>query len=82
MNGRAIAALVVKDVALFFRNRLFAFVSVLGLVAYAGLCSSMPNAVDETLSMGLVAPTLPALLAQQVEQEGLPIQLVDSESMR
>jgi ABC-2 type transport system permease protein len=79
MNGRAIAALVAKDVALFFRNRFFAFVSVLGLVAYAGLFFAMPSAVDETLSMGLVAPALPPLLAQQVEQEGLTIQLVDSE---
>ncbi len=46
-----IGALVVKDMKLFFRNRFFAVVTVLGLVAYLIIYFLMPSQVDESLGM-------------------------------
>jgi len=43
MNWRAIGALVSKDFTLFFRNRFFAVITVLGLVSYAVIYFVMPS---------------------------------------
>jgi ABC-2 type transport system permease protein len=68
MNLPVILTLVRKDITLFFRNRFFAFISVLGLVAYIGIFFAMPDSVDETLAMGFTGPSLPQeFLAEMVE---------------
>lgn len=77
-----IRALIQKDLTLFFRNRFFALVTVLGLVAWSAIYFLMPRTVDEVLEIGIVAPGLPpaALEALAEEEEGLIIRDVGSEA--
>ena len=77
MNWPIVRALIAKDFTLFFRNRFFAFISVLGIVFYIGIYFIMPSSVDEALDIGLYAPVLPPVF-EQVEGEGLSIEFVDS----
>jgi len=77
MNWPIVRALVAKDLTLFFRNRFFAFISVLGIVFYIGIYFIMPSSVDEALDIGLYAPVLPPIF-EQVQGEGLSIDEVDS----
>jgi len=80
MSLRIIGALVAKDLSLFFRNRFFALITVLGLVVYIVIYFIMPKAVDENLEIGLYAPVmLPAL--EQMQGEGLEIEGVESEEL-
>ena len=80
MNLRIIGALVAKDLSLFFRNRFFALITVLGLVAYLVIYFIMPKAVNENLEIGLYAPVmLPAF--EQMQGEGLEIERVESEEL-
>jgi len=80
MSLRIIGALVAKDLSLFFRNRFFALITVLGLVAYIVIYFVMPKSVDESLEIGLYAPTmLPAF--EQMEGEGLEIERTESEEL-
>lgn len=79
MNRRIVIALIRKYLTLYFRNRFFAFISILGVVAYAVIYLIMPNTVDETLDIGLYAPTIPPLFAELIEDEGLAIHTLDSE---
>jgi ABC-2 type transport system permease protein len=80
MNWQTIRTLVIKDLTLFFRNRFFALVSLLGLVAYTLLYFLMPRMVDETLELGLYAPELPPIIAAELKDEGIVIVEVDSEA--
>jgi ABC-type Na+ efflux pump permease subunit len=80
MIWSTILPLVAKDLRLFFRNRFFAFVTVLGLVAYAAIYLAMPRSVDEMIGLGLYAPILPPQFAQQLEAEGEPLLLAESEA--
>jgi ABC-2 type transport system permease protein len=77
MSWPIVRALVAKDFTLFFRNRFFAFVSVLGIVAYIAVYFIMPSSVDEELDIGLYAPVLPPIF-EQLQGEGLSIETVDS----
>lgn len=79
MNVRILQALVAKDVMLFFRNKFFAFISVLVLVAWAVLYYVMPSTMDETLELGLVAPALPPAFDSLLQEEGLQLQQFESE---
>jgi ABC-2 type transport system permease protein len=80
MNWRSIGALVHKDIALFFRNRFFAVITVLALVMFAVIYFVMPSSVDETLEIGLYAPIVPpAMKLMQEAEEGLEIVEVESE---
>jgi hypothetical protein len=78
MNLRIIGALISKDFALFFRNRFFALVTVLGIVAYAIIYFVMPSSVDESLKIGLYATVIPPVL-EQLQEEGLEIEVVESD---
>ena len=80
MNWRIIGALVAKDLSLFFRNRFFTLITVLGLVAYLVIYFIMPKSVNENLEIGLYAPVvLPAF--EQMQGEGLEIEQVESEEL-
>ena len=80
MSLRIIGVLVAKDLSLFFRNRFFAMITVLGLVAYLVIYFIMPQAVNENLEIGLYAPVaLPAF--EQMQGEGLEIEQVESEEL-
>ena len=76
-----IRVLVQKDVTLYFRNRFFALITILVLVSWIVIFYLMPNAVDEVLDLGLVAPDLPPEVLETLsqEEEGLIIIQADSE---
>ena len=57
MNLRTISALVNKDYRLYFRNRFFAIITILGIVVYLIIYFVMPKTVDENLEIGLHAPS-------------------------
>ena len=77
MSWPIVWALIAKDFTLFFRNRFFAVVSVLGIVAYAVIYFVMPASVDEKLDIGLYAPVIPPVF-EQLQGEGLSLEEVDS----
>jgi ABC-2 type transport system permease protein len=79
MNPRILSTIVLKDLRLFFKNRFFALITVLGLVAYAVIYLLLPRQVDEMLEIGLVAPALPSTFSDQLQEEGLILQVKDSE---
>ncbi len=68
MNIRVISALAAKDLKLYFSDRLFAVVTVLGLVGYIVVYFLLPATVDETLGLGLYAPDMPPALEQLLSQ--------------
>ena len=77
MRLRAIRALVAKDFTLFFRNRFFALITLLGLVVYVALYFVMPGSVDETLDIGLYAQGWTT--SDEIQQQGLEIHVAESE---
>lgn len=81
MNKRGlIQALVAKDFNLYFNNRFFAMITVVGLVFYIAAYYLMPKTVDETLEMAIYADQLPQALSQGLEEEeGLVLELMPSE---
>jgi len=78
MNLRIIGALISKDFSLFFRNRFFALVTVLGIVTYMIIYFVMPSSVDESLKIGLYAPVMPPVF-EQLQEESLEIEVVESD---
>jgi ABC-2 type transport system permease protein len=79
MNPRILSTIVLKDLKLFFKNRFFALITALGLVAYVAIYLLLPREVDEMLEIGLVAPALPSTFSDQLQEEGLILQVKDSE---
>ena len=73
-----IGALVRKDMTLFFRNRFFAFVTLLGLVAYVAIYWLMPDTVEDTFEMAIYAPGLTSQLGDLSTNEGLELVSYDS----
>ncbi len=67
MNRELLSALIAKDFKLYFSNRFFALVTVLGLAAFLALFFLLPDTVEERLELGLymaeMPPALQALLA-------------------
>ncbi len=79
MNWRSIAAIVQKDATLFFRNRFFAVITVLGLVMGIVVYFIMPSTLEETLELGVYSPSLPPGFEELYEGE-IGIQLLAAES--
>lgn len=74
MNSPAFVAMLRKDLILYFSNRFFAFITVLGLVFYIGAYFVMPKTVDETIELAFYAPTLPEQLQNQLQEaEGVRV---------
>lgn len=71
MKRGMIAAVVRKDLVLFFRNRYFAVITVFALVGYGAIYYLLPSQVDETIEIAIVAPAIAAALAEPLEDEGL-----------
>lgn len=78
MNYRGVFALTGKDFFLYFQNRLFAVVTVIGIVAYLAVYFLLPAGVDQTLELGVYTPVQLTSL-ENVEEEGLKVSLFDSE---
>lgn len=78
MNKQMFAALLRKDLVLYFSNTFFAFITVLALVFYTAAYFLMPGEVDETLEMAIFAPSLPASFINQVEEGGVVLARMES----
>jgi len=78
MSWQIVRALIAKDFRLFFRNRFFAFITVLALVTYIVIYFVMPRTVDETLELAVYAPVPPPIL-EQVGAQGLELEFMESE---
>ena len=74
MDAQKIKLLVVKDLKLFFRNRLFAVVTLLSMLAFAAVYFLLPNNVEEGIRLGFYAPQLPLELVQRLEQRSLKVE--------
>ena len=79
MNWRSVRAVAAKDLSLFFRNRFFLVISLLGLVSYVVIYFVMPSSVDESVKLGLYASEVPSVLQQMQGEQGLEIEQVESE---
>jgi len=72
MNPCLIGRLAQKDLSLFFRNRFFAIITVLGMISYLVIYFIMPGSFDDTLKIGLFSPvSIPGL--EELDEEGLEI---------
>jgi ABC-2 type transport system permease protein len=80
MNPHMILVLIKKDLSLYFKNRFFALVTALGLVFYIAVFFLMPKVVDETLELGWHAPELPGLVIEELQEEGLILNVYDSDT--
>ena len=81
MRTHAVTAIVAKDLRLFTRDRFYAFVSGLGLVAYAALFWVLPATVEETVPVGIHLPGAEALIEAGLEdaaEEGLTVTVFES----
>lgn len=78
MNWQTIPPLMRKDLTLFFRNRFYAFITLLALVAYTGIYYLMPKQVDEVIEIGLYAPASAAGAVAQLGEDGLDFSRFDS----
>jgi hypothetical protein len=79
MRWHTLSPLVAKDLALFFRNRFFAFITILGLAAYVGLYLAMPQTVDEIIEVGLHARSDAEPVTEILNAQGLSFLSMDSE---
>jgi len=83
MNREMIAALLRKDLGLYFSNRFFTFITVLGLVFYAGVYFVLPDELDETVEMAIYADELPPILDTEMEDSGLVLlEMASAEALR
>lgn len=79
MNFGTIKALVAKDFSLFFRNRFYALITVLGIVFYLIIYFVMPPSVDEELEIALYAPVMPPVFELIQEEEGVDFKVFESQ---
>lgn len=79
MNTRIILAMIAKDAMLYARNRLFAFLTVVGIAAYVLVYLLMPSTVDESLTLALYAPTIPDVLINALAGSDITVQKLESE---
>jgi ABC-2 type transport system permease protein len=80
MNWQTIPPLIQKDLTIFFRNKFYTLITVMGLAAYIGVYYAMPNSVSEVIEVGLYAPSSSAEAAKVLEDDGISFQLFESEA--
>jgi ABC-2 type transport system permease protein len=78
MNARILGAVILKDLTLYFRNRFFAFITILGLAAYTLIYLLLPATVEERLTLGVYAPNLPAVFVEFLGGNAIEIAALDS----
>ena len=79
MKWHTILPLVAKDLRLYFRNRFYAFITIISLLGFVGIYFLMPRTVDEVLKLGLFAPTTAEAVERLTSGEGLEWLKVDSD---
>jgi ABC-2 type transport system permease protein len=78
MNSGILRALLAKDFSLFFRNRFYALITVLGIIAYTVIYFVLPGSVNENLEIGLYAPVMPPVF-ELIQEEGLKFEVFETE---
>jgi ABC-2 type transport system permease protein len=78
MNGRAIRALLKKDLVLFLSNRFYLLITIVGMVFYIVIYFLLPSTIDEKLNLAVYAPVLPPAFEQLTAQPGADIDMFDS----
>lgn len=80
INWRITRTLIIKDLTIFFRNRFFAVVTLLGLVFFSGVYLVLPSSVDAELHLALYSTdTVPSLFREAFEGQQIRIEVLDSE---
>lgn len=69
-----LSALISKDIALYFKNRFFALITVLTLAAMLAAYFLVPAEIDETLELGFVGEALPTEFSQLTSDGGLHLE--------
>jgi ABC-2 type transport system permease protein len=78
MKAGVIGALLKKDLALFMANRFYMLITIIGMIFYIVIYFVLPSSIDETLHLGMYAPTVPPAFGQLTEQPGVDIEMFDS----
>jgi ABC-2 type transport system permease protein len=78
VNLGLLYTLVMKDVVLYFKNRFFAFITVVGLVMYIAIFYLLPASVDETIILGWHGPLPMEAALDELAAEGLVVNRYDS----
>jgi ABC-2 type transport system permease protein len=71
--------MITKDIVLYFRNRFYAMITVMGLVFYAVIYFLLPSNVDEEIDLGIYATELPTSFELIGSQEGINLVSLESE---
>lgn len=79
MNARILGVVIQKDLILYFRNRFFALITILGVVLYIVIYSLMPSDVDESLTLAVYAPTIPSAFLDFLGDNDITIAPVESD---
>jgi len=78
ISFRIVSTLILKDLSLFSKNRLYAVVTPLALLAYLVIYFVMPSSIDETLEIGIYTPGMAGIF-EGMQRDGLKTESVESE---
>lgn len=77
MNWHIVKTLLIKDVKLYFRNQLFAVITILGIVLYIAIYFLMPNNVEDTISVLIYTPSaIPPIFAQEFAERDIEVHTI------
>ncbi len=74
--------IILKDLKEISRDRLWVFLSILGIVAYALFYWLMPSTVDETITIGIHQKGMDQVIEQYAEQEEEGLEIVEFDSSK
>jgi len=79
MNRRILQTLIAKDLRLYFRNRFFAFITIAGVILFTVVYFVLPSTVDESLTLGIYAPSIPDAFLEFLSSNDITLQAFDSD---
>jgi ABC-2 type transport system permease protein len=68
-----IFSIIQKDLFEIFRDRLWVYLTALGLVLYVGIYWALPSTIDESLRIGVYQQGMDAFIEEFADEEGLEI---------
>ena len=71
--------MIVKDLKLYFKNRFFAFITLLGLVFFIGIYFLLPDIVNETMELAVVSPLDFSATQAELEEGGVVLRIMADE---
>jgi ABC-2 type transport system permease protein len=79
MNAQIIGTLFLKDLKLYFRNRYFAYVTIVGMIIYVALYTFMPATVDEKPTLAVYAPGIPEIFISFLNNNDIQIAALETD---